>query len=129
MMGDHGQGLMGGDYHGQGMMGGPGKANCPRVGKGMMGGGMMQGGMMGHGVMAKDMMHSRPMMEAHIAYIKADLDITDAQMDEWNAYADAVRKRHAAMESVRADMMKPRAARPSSAWMRASPRWKPGSKA
>jgi opacity protein-like surface antigen len=106
MMGDHGQGMMGGDYHGQGMMGGPGKANCPRVGKGMMGGGMMQGGMMGHGVMAKDMMHSRPMMEAHIAYIKADLDITDAQMDEWNAYADAVRKRHAAMESVWADMMK-----------------------
>jgi hypothetical protein len=57
-------------------------------GQGMMGGGMIQGGMMGHGVMAKDMMHSRPMMEAHIAYNKADLDITDAEMDEWNAYAD-----------------------------------------
>ena len=61
---------------------------------------------MGHGMMAKGMMHSRPMMEAHIAYIKADLEITDAQMDAWNAYADAVRKRHAAMEDVRADMMK-----------------------
>ena len=64
-------------------------------------GGMMQGGMMGKG-----MMHSRPMMEAHLAYIKADLEITDDQTDAWNAYADAVRARHAAMEGVHADMMK-----------------------
>jgi hypothetical protein len=92
-----GKGMMGG-----GMMGGPGgmmgKANCPRIGgmMGMMGKGMMDGGMMG----------SRPMMEARLAYTKADLDITDAQMDAWNAYADAVRKNHATMEGMRADMMK-----------------------
>jgi hypothetical protein len=124
-----GQGMMGGPGQGKGMMGGPGqgqgkgmmqggmmgkgpgqggmmgKANCPRMGGGMMGAGMM-GGMMGKGMMGKGMMHSRPMMEAHLAYIKADLEITDSQMDAWNAYADAVRARHAAMEGVHADMMK-----------------------
>ena len=73
--------------------------------------------------MGKGMMHSRPMMEAHLAYIKADLEITDSQTDAWNAYADAVRARHAAMEGVHADMMKAkRAARPWTAWMRASRR-------
>jgi hypothetical protein len=118
-----GQGMMGGPGQGKGMMGGPGqgkgmmqggmmgkgpgqggmmgKANCPRMGAGMMGHGMMGTGMMGKG-----MMHSRPMMEAHLAYIKADLEITDSQMDAWNAYADAVRARHAAMVGMHADMMK-----------------------
>lgn len=46
------------------------------------------------------------MMEARLAYIKADIEITDDQMDAWNAYADAVRQHHDTMESVRADMMK-----------------------
>jgi hypothetical protein len=87
--------------------------------KGMMKGGMMQGGMMGqsksscpkmsgmmgHGMMGRGMMHSRPMMEARLAYIKADLEITDAQTDAWDAYADAFRKRHDSMTSMRADMM------------------------
>jgi len=67
-----------------------GKAKCPRT-----------GGMMGKGIMG-----SRPMMEARLAYTKADLEITDAQMDAWNAYADAVRKNHATMEGMRADVMK-----------------------
>jgi len=108
-----GQGMMGGPGQGKGMMQGGmmgkgpgqggmmGKANCPR-----MGGGMMGAGMMGKGMMGKGMMHSRPMMEAHLAYIKADLEITDSQMDAWNAYADAVRARHAAMVGMHADMMK-----------------------
>ncbi len=100
--GGQGGGMMGQGGPGQGMMG---KANCPKMG-GMMGQGMMQGGMMQGGMMGKGMMHSRPMMEAHLAYIKADLDITDDQTDAWNAYADAVRARHAAMEGVHADMMK-----------------------
>ncbi len=101
MMGDLNQGMMGKGAQGQGMMGGPGQ------GKGMMGkAGCPMMGMMGHGMMHGGMMHSRPMMEARLAYTKADLEITDAQMDAWNAYADAVRKRHAAMEGVRADMMK-----------------------
>jgi hypothetical protein len=97
MMGPGGPGP-GGPGEGTGMMGAPGmmgKANCPPM-----------GGRMGKGMMGKAMMHSRPMMEARLAYTKADLEITDDQMDAWNAYADAVRKAHAAMEGVRADMMK-----------------------
>jgi LTXXQ motif family protein len=102
---DQGGGMMGkgGPGHGGGMMGGgmgKGKDQCPKMG------GMMRGGMMGKGMMGKGMMHSRPMMEARLAYIKADLDITDAQTDAWNAYADAVRSGHSAMESAREDMMK-----------------------
>jgi len=50
--------------------------------------------------------HSVPMMEARLAYIKADLEITDAQMSAWDAYADTVRARHDTMESVDADIMK-----------------------
>jgi hypothetical protein len=61
----------------------------------------------GHGMgMKHGMMHSVPMMEARLAYIKADLEITDAQSAVWDAYASAVRARHNAMESVHADMMK-----------------------
>ena len=56
-------------------------------------------------MMGKGMMHSRPMMEARLAYIKSDLEITDAQMDVWNAYADAFRKRHDAMAGMHSDMM------------------------
>ena len=107
-----GQGGMMDKGQGHGMMGGQGG---PGQDKGMMQGGMMgqrksscpkMSGMMGHGMMGKDMMHSRPMMEARLAYIKADLEITDAQLDAWNNYADAFRKRHDVMTSMRADMMK-----------------------
>jgi hypothetical protein len=106
-----GQGMMGQGAPGQGkgMMGQRG----PGQGKGMMQDNMMGGGMMGKancprmaGMMGKGMMHSRPMMEARLAYAKADLEITDDQMDAWNAYADAVRKRHDIMEGVQTDMMK-----------------------
>ena len=89
-------GMMGQDMGGQDMSG------CPMMGD-MMGfgrRGMKQG--MGHGAM----MHSVPMMEGRLAYIKADLEITDAQMAAWDAYADAVRARHATMEGMRAEMMK-----------------------
>src|ERR1700674_4023684 len=52
---------------GQGMMGGPGSP-------GMMGQGMMGGpGMMGRGMM------SGPMVQGHLAYLKAELGITEAQ--------------------------------------------------
>jgi hypothetical protein len=100
--GGPGGGMMAGPGQGPGGM--MGKAKCPRMG-GMRGG---PGGMMGKGMMGQAMMHSRPMMEARLAYTKADLEITDTQMDAWNAYADAVRKSHATMEGVRADMMKAR---------------------
>lgn len=61
---------------------------------------------MSHGMSHGAKMHSVPRMEARLAYIKADLEITDAQMSAWDAYANAVRARHDAMESVDADMMK-----------------------
>ena len=86
MMGQGKGGMMGQGM--SGMMGG-----CPMMGQGMQG--------MGHG-----MMHSGPMMEGRLAYIKADLEITEAQAAVWAAYADAVRARHAGMEGMHADMMK-----------------------
>ena len=78
------------------VMGGHDMSGC------LMMGDMKQG--MGHGAM----MHSVPMMEGRLAYIKADLEIADAQMAAWDAYANAVRARHATMEGMRADMMKAR---------------------
>jgi hypothetical protein len=93
-------GMMGGGMMGQGQSGG-------MMGQGgMMGGCPKMGGMMGGGVMGKGMMHSRPMMEARLAYIKADLEITDAQTAAWNAYADAVRAHYGAMASSREAMLK-----------------------
>jgi hypothetical protein len=119
MMGQGGQGGMMGqgpsgmmDQGGQGggtmsrgnMMGqdsaGQDKSGCPMMGDMGFRRGMKQA--MGPGAM----MHSVPMMEGRLAYIKADLEITDAQLAAWNAYADAVRARHGAMESMHADMMK-----------------------
>jgi hypothetical protein len=92
-------GMMGGDNKGitQGgmMRGGQG---------GMMGQG--QGGMMGGMMGGKGGMMTVPMMEGRLAYLKADLEITPAQEQAWNAYADAVRARHTAMQSIHEDMAK-----------------------
>jgi hypothetical protein len=108
MMGPGGQGGMGpGGMMGRGGtmghdMAGQDMGGCPMMGD-MMGfgrRGMKQG--MGHGAM----MHSVPMMEGRLAYIKADLEITDAQTPAWDAYAGAVRAQHATMETMHADMMK-----------------------
>jgi hypothetical protein len=96
---DQGQGGMMGQRQG-GMMDQDGKPDgCPMdmMGRGGMGKGMKHG-----------MMHSVPMMEARLAYVKADLEITEAQSAVWDAYAEAVRARHKAMESVHADMIKAR---------------------
>jgi hypothetical protein len=105
MMGQGDQGgMMGQGAQGGGMMGqdsaGQDKSGCPMMGDVGFRRGMKQG--MGHGAM----MHSVPMMEGRLAYIKADLEITDAQLAAWNAYADAVRARHGTMESMHAEMMK-----------------------
>jgi LTXXQ motif family protein len=104
MMGQGGQGggMMG---HGQGGMMGHGQGGMMGRG-GMMGGCPKMGGMMGGGMMGKGMMQSRPMMEARLAYIKADLEITDAQTAAWNAYADAVRTHYGAMATAREAMSK-----------------------
>ena len=81
-------------------MGGQDISGCPMMGDIMGRRGMKQG--MGHGAM----MHSVPMMEGRLAYIKADLAITDAHLAAWDAYAGAVRGRHSTMESMHADMLK-----------------------
>ncbi len=73
---------------------------------GRMMGGMMQGrGMMGMG--------NCPMMggsnpsyaEGRIAFLKAELSITDQQKEAWDAYSAAVKKNLAGMQSMRETMM------------------------
>jgi hypothetical protein len=52
----------------------------------MMMGRMMEGGAMPTMGMAEH-------VEGRLAFIKAELKITDAQQPQWNAFADAVRER------------------------------------
>ena len=67
-------------------MGRSGQERLPDDGRhdGLPARGMKQG--MGHGAM----MHSVPMMEGRLAYIKADLEITDAQTGGLERLCDAV---------------------------------------
>lgn len=65
-----GQGMMGGMMGGQGMMMGQGMMNCP----------MMD--MMGQG---------QPRTEGRIAFLKAELKITDKQEAAWTTYAGTLR--------------------------------------
>lgn len=82
------------------------------MGQGMKGQGMMgQGGMMGSqkGMMGQDMMGpmgmmTGPMLEGRLAYIKAELAITDAQLPTWNEYASAVKARASGMRSMHETM-------------------------
>jgi len=106
-----GKGMMdqGGMMGRGGMMGDPMDAQnmgdtsgCPMMGD-MMGAGR-RGSMKGMG--HRMMMHSGPMMEARLAYIKADLAITEAQTAAWDGYADAVRARRSTTETKREEMMK-----------------------
>lgn len=79
------------------------------MGSGMMGR-MMGGGMMGPGMM--DMMSNCPMMggsashaEGRIAFLKAELAITDAQNAAWEAYAAQIRKNLTSMQDMQKTMM------------------------
>jgi hypothetical protein len=85
-------GMMG---QGQGMMG----QSQGMMGQGMMGQGMMGQGMMG-GRMAGDQVAGGGAMmggmaerhvEGRLAFLKAELKITDAQAAQWAAFADVVR--------------------------------------
>jgi LTXXQ motif family protein len=82
------------------------------MGPGMMGQGMGRGGMMGM------MGGGCPMMammgrndaaptfaEGRIAFIKAELAITEAQNSVWDAYSAALRKNLESMQSMRKTMM------------------------
>lgn len=87
------QGMMGYGW-GQGMMG-------PN---GMMGPGMQ--GMMGYGMMGPGMMMGYgPVMDGQLAYLKAELGITDAQTQAWDDYVKAVKDRTTTMQSMQASMM------------------------
>lgn len=79
---------------GQGMMG-PGM-------HGMMGQGMGPR-MMGPGMM---MMDSGPMVEGRLAYLKAELGITDKEAAAWDGYVSAVKSRAAGMRDMHTAMVK-----------------------
>ena len=85
-------------------------AEAMRLSAGGMMGRMMGGGMMGPGMM--DMMANCPMMggssshaEGRIAFLKAELAITDAQKPAWEAYAAQIRKNLQGMQDMQKSMM------------------------
>ena len=102
----------------------PGSAGpAPGMGMGMMGGGdmgpMMQQMMRGMMPMMQGMMAQRgrdrmdgptAMMAPHriegrIAFLRTELNITDAQTSAWNAFADVLRAQAGGMEAMRSRMM------------------------
>jgi hypothetical protein len=97
-----GPGMMG---HGMGYGMGPGMMGHGMgygMGPGMMGPGMGYGmgpGMMGMGGMAG------PHLEGRLAYLRAELGITDAQRSAWDAYAAAVKKTMEGMQGMHQSMM------------------------
>lgn len=81
----------------------PGMPMTPPAGGPMGGmdmGRMMGGAMMAHGGGGMEMMPGQH-IEGRIAFLKAELGITEAQMPQWNAFADA---RRAAAKSMQAAM-------------------------
>ena len=91
-----GQGMMGQGMMGQGLMG-----------LGMMGLGMMGlGGMCGGGTGQMGMMSDRAgHVEGRIAFLKAELKITDGQLPLWNTVADAMRGNANSMTQMCNSMM------------------------
>jgi hypothetical protein len=76
-------------------------------GGGMMGNGMMGGGMMGGmmGGQAGSPMAPFAHTEGRIAFLKAELAITDAQAPQWTAFADALRGASKSMLESMTSMM------------------------
>jgi hypothetical protein len=74
----------------------------------MMGGGtgpmmqMMGGGMTGGGMAMAPFSH----IEGRIAFLNAELAITDAEAPQWSAFADALRERAKTMRDSMTNMMK-----------------------
>lgn len=101
----------------------PRQSGGPGMGMGMMGqgGGMGMGGpMMGSGMMGGGMMRGMAMMmgpervEGRLAFLRAELNVTDAQQKAWNDFAAAMRSAakslqtaHAAMHSGAVDTAQP----------------------
>ena len=78
-----------------GMMGG----GCPMIG--MMGQGASQ---LGQGMMASRQAGMSAMVDGRLAYLKGALNITDAQIETWNGYANAVKARVDIMQGMRQTM-------------------------
>jgi hypothetical protein len=78
-----------------GMMGG----GCPMIG--MMGQCMMGPGMSGQGMMAGRQARMVALVDGRLAYLKGELNITDAQNEAWNGYANAVKGRVDVMQGMR----------------------------
>ena len=116
---------------------GPSTTAAPQGGMGMMGGGMRNMPMMNdmkNMMSSMSAMHSMGMMqmmgimgrgmdgmatidrvEGRIAFLRAELKITDAQADAWNGFADALRTNARKLAEVRASMMpKPGDGQPAS---------------
>src|SRR5690606_343049 len=88
------------------MMGG----DCTTVG--MMGGGMMWGqdrgpgfGMRGQGPRGDRMPMMGALMEGRLAYLKAELGITEAQAEAWDAYEEALKARVESMQGMHESML------------------------
>jgi hypothetical protein len=84
------------------MMGG----GCPTIG--MMGQGMMMGadswGGRGRGMMG-DQPRMGALISGRLAYLKAELEITDAQTAAWDAYAEAIDMRIESMQGMHSSMI------------------------
>lgn len=92
-------GMMGNQQTGAGMMGGMmGNGGYPMMGPNMM----MGRGFMGPGMM----MGFGPAMEGQLAYVKAELGVTDAEAAAWDGYANAVKARATAMQDIHKTMWK-----------------------
>ena len=65
---------------------------------------MMGPGMMGRGMMPM-MMYPSQHVEGRLAFLKTELKITDTEVPQWNAYADAVRANGKRMGEIMNQMM------------------------
>lgn len=91
-------GMMGGGCPMMGMMMGQGP------GQGPGGQGMRMPGMGGPGAMGR-MARMDALVAGRLAYLKGELQITEAQSKAWDAYAEAVEARVDAMQSMRQNML------------------------
>ncbi len=112
MMGQGGQGGMMGQGNQGSMMGQGGKmGDCMMGGRGGMSGDMMQMMSMMRNMMTM-MSAQSGMMVAHvegrIAELKTELKITDAQMPQWNRFAEALRGTAKSMNEMHQEMMQSR---------------------
>jgi len=89
----------------------PAAPQAGRTGPGMTGGDMMgQGqagpaGMMPMMNMMMGMQSGAEHVEGRLAFIRAELKITDAQTPQWTAFAEAVRRNAGSMAELRKSMM------------------------